>query len=216
MKGLLYKEYLHLRNFHFFLAIVFLVVYFMIGEWYIPEQSENSRILNGSFVWCIMDWATLIAAYFSFQVDEKEKWNLCALSLPVSKKLLVKSRYLSLCSILLAGNFLGVLLTVLSPGFQPDVLVKYYCWDLGFMLVLLSAFLPSAYRMGAQGSLWVVILVYILVSIVMVAAERHGFLSWADSLLFGATPVFFLAFALTLFLGSYFLSCKALNTSDLH
>lgn len=184
MKGLLYKEYLHLRNFHFFLAILFLFVLYLIGEWYIPTPSENSWSLAGEFICCITNWTALIATYFSFQVDEKEKWNLCALSLPVSKNLLVKSRYLSLSFILFAGNFLGVLLSVLSPGSQLDALLQYYCWDLGFTLVLLSAFLPAAYRMGASDSIWVLILVYILASVVMVVAEKHRFLSWAGSLLF--------------------------------
>lgn len=212
MKGLLYKDFVHLRK--FLLVGLFLIVFSLAGVWIFLNRLGKKDLPYGPLILVLMHWFTLITAYFAFQKDESNKWNVCVLSFPVDKRLLVRSRYLFLFFVLLAGNLVGLLISGFSFGFTPEVCLEY-CVLISPTLLMLSAFLPAAYRMGAPGSLWILILFCILFDLITTAFVRHEqILLFLDTLFFQQAPVFGFFFALLLFWGSYFLSCKVLETSD--
>lgn len=105
MKGLLYKDFIHLRK--FLLAGLFLIVFSLVGIWIFLNRLGEKDFCYGFIVSASTHWLTLITAYFAFQRDERNKWNVYVLSFPVDKRLLVRSRYLFLSCILLTGNLLG-------------------------------------------------------------------------------------------------------------
>ncbi len=215
MKGLLYKDFVHLRK--FLLAGLFLIVFSLVGVWIFLHRLGEKDFAYGSIVSVSTHWLTLITAYFAFQRDEQNKWNVYVLSFPVDKRLLVRSRYLFLSSLLFAGNLVGLLISGFSNGFTPEVFLEH-CEAIGLTLLLLSAFLPAAYRKGSQDAIWTLVLCYILLNVfdlIFGLIDRNtGILLLLNTLVFHQAPVFGFFFALLLFWGSYFLSCKVLETSD--
>jgi hypothetical protein len=162
----------------------------------------------------LMHWFILITAYFAFQKDEQSKWNVCVLSFPVNKRLLVRSRYLFLTFIFLVGSLVGLFLFGLSIGFSIQLCIEYFILT-SPTFFMLSVFLPAAYRMGASGSIWILIVSYILLYLITAFFIQHEqILLFLNTLLFHHGPVFILLLALLLFWGSYFLSCNILETSD--
>lgn len=215
MKGLLYKDFIHLRK--FLLAGLFLIVFSLVGVWIFLNRLGEKDFAYGFIVSISTHWFTLITAYFAFQRDERNKWNVYVLSFPVDKRLLVRSRYLFLSCILLTGNLLGFSLSGFSYGFTQGVFLEH-CGMIGLTLLLLSAFLPAAYRKGSQDAIWILVLCYILLNVFDLIFGLIGrnteILLLLNTLVFHQAPVFGLFFALLLFWGSYFLSCKVLETSD--
>lgn len=215
MKGLLYKDFIHLRK--FLLAGLFLIVFSLVGVWIFLHRLGENDVAYGFIVSVSTHWLTLITAYFAFQRDERNKWNVYVLSFPVDKRLLVRSRYLFLSSVLFAGNLVGLLISGFSNGFTPEVFLGH-CEVIGLTLLLLSAFLPAAYRKGSQDAIWTLVLCYILLNVfdlIFGLIDRNtGILLLLNTLVFHQAPIYGLFFALLLFWGSYFLSCKVLETSD--
>lgn len=215
MKGLLYKDFVHLRK--FLLTGIFLIVFSLVAVWIFLNRLGENDFEYGSFVAVFTHWITLITAYFAFQKDEINKWNVCVLSFPVDKRLLVRSRYLFLSSVLLTGNLLGFLLSGLSYGFTQEIFLAH-CKVMGLTLLLLSALLPAAYRKGSEHAFWILVLCYFLLNFFDLAygiVDRHTkILVFLGTLVFNQAPVFGVFLELLLFLGSYFLSCKVLEAGD--
>ena len=71
MKGLLYKDFVHLRK--FLLAGLFLIVFSLVGVWIFLNRLGEKDFAYGFIVSISTHWFTLITAYFAFQRDERNK-----------------------------------------------------------------------------------------------------------------------------------------------
>lgn len=214
MKALLYKDFTQLRN--FLLSGLFLIVFSLVGIWIFFNRLGEGAVPYGDFVCVATHWLTLIAAYFSFLRDEKNKWSVYMLSLPINKAILVRSRYVFLFSIFFVGNLVAILLSGFFYGFTLELFLGHSL-IMTYTLLLLSVFLPFAYRMGSSDAVFTTVLLDIffqlVVSIIIKLCQISLFF---DTLFFHLTNFIYLFLSFLLFLVSYFLSCKALSVSDVH
>lgn len=208
MKGLLYKDLLASRN--VLLGGCFVLFFSLAFTWALVDKEA----MNGLIVPGLMFWVVLIAAYILFQRDEQSKWNLYALSLPVDKRLLVKSRYLFLLSLLLIGSLPGFFIAALFQNLTPTVLGSFLT-SFASLFLALGIFIPRAYRRGSSGAVLLLVFLYLLLFLLQIGISQFGKLISGFTMLFDFLPgiVYFIAAAGWL-LGSYFHSCKVLQAGD--
>lgn len=163
MKGLLLKEWYMLKSVgrtHLFIIAAFLA----IGS-FMPENGFLTYypcLLAGMMV-------TTLMAY-----DEREKWNIYALTLPCTKRQLVTAKY----AVSLAFSGAVVLLTLLACMGQMLVAHAFTVGRLGRLLLVLiplsiiptACLLPCLFRFGVEKGR----VLYYVVLIVSVCAATIG------------------------------------------
>lgn len=146
MKGLLRKELLALKS-TFSILVVFVLVYAIIGV-----MGDNSSMVSGVLAVILM----MLPAN-SISYDEFYHWDKYALTMPISRKKVVQSKYL-LC-FLLFGLFLvvGVTFSGLLDGNWADALFTNLL--VAAMSLLMSVIaLPCMFKWGAQRGRLVIVL----------------------------------------------------------
>lgn len=199
MKGLLCKELFFMKKYLSTLLLL-LAVYFGISI-----VTREVTFLSGlSAIVCVM------IGYSLFTYDNYANWDSYALSLPVSRKKLVTSRYLFVLLVALACFCLSLLcgtLIVLATG-QPLAPLLFSLLSVtGISLVLVSFVLPIAYRFGVEkGRLYLMVVMIAFLCATMMSTDLSYALQRLYGLLSSALYLIPVALAALLY-GSYRLSC---------
>lgn len=215
MKGLLYKELTNSRNLLLGGAGIMLLA---AAVWASVDSIDQTQAApaGGILLSGLLFWTLLIVSYFLFQRDEKSKWNLYALSLPVDKGLLVKSRYLFLLCILLAGSAIALCYSASFGALAENDLLWLHLNEIAQTLVFLGFFLPVAYKAGPQSAGFLLFMLLVLISLFSLAfAKNPDSFLWITVFLSALPKWISLAAAVLIFTGSYFLSCRALQSVDI-
>ncbi len=100
----------------------------------------------------------------SFAYDEQAKWDACALTMPVSKRDMVLSKYLLAVFLGIAGGLMGILLSVAAAIGQGPVDIMAILKNTGIAIcatyVFSSIALPLVYKLGSEKSRLVLMLCY--------------------------------------------------------
>lgn len=138
MKGLLRKELYMLRN-TFYILMAFVAIYAVFG--YLGGTS--------SMVIAVFAVMTMMLPANSIIYDELYHWDRYVLTAPVSRRMLVQSKY-ALC-LLLAGVMLlaGVVFQLLVGSSLEDAFFTALCLASGALTISALA-LPFSFRWGAQ------------------------------------------------------------------
>ena len=208
MKGLLIKDILGLRRYFFSFAVICLA--FLILSVLMKTAMFVSSILAVLF---------LMMPLTVFSYDESAKWDAYGLTLPVSRKQIVLSRYVLTLLMLAVGSLIGAVFTygiTLLPGVEETSqgmleVIPVIC---GMGLIILAVVFPLIYKVGAEKGRYLMIAVFLLLMIVTLLFNQIS--GWKEQLLPllvflpYAAPIVGLAFMAI----SYWISCRIYENKE--
>jgi len=209
MIGLLLKDLLCLKKVGGKMGIV-LAIYIVIFV-----ASGNISFLGAMIILIL----TMLSMN-TFAYDEMAKWDYYALSLPVTKRQIVLSKYL-LVLFFDVISILIVLLIYLVKNLINIETILSLCAMSASALMMAAVLLPLLYKLGTQKArIWMILIILLPTAGMMLLAKfkiigtTGGLAAISDStaelLIYLAVPV-----ALLLLVGSYFLSCKIFQKKEI-
>lgn len=139
-------------------------------------------------------------------IDVREKWDVCALTLPVSRRTVISARYVFVLLLILGGVLVGTVCYVLRMmrGFESGGLIQAVSMCLASALLVPSITIPMAYKFGADKGRYVVILLIMGLMLALMSVSEEGYtlsgaLAWLPpwTLLLAASALFALSWAVT-------------------
>jgi len=146
MRGLLFKDLLHLKRIGFLLSLLVLV---LVACPFFPDGAAMFAVFIYFFAGAMMPVLIM-------QPDEATHWNKYALSMPISVRTLVLSKYVLVTLVDLVGFFLAAAAIIRASGLTGEMtsldsllLALATC---GLTLLILSVFMPVLFEFGAEKS----------------------------------------------------------------
>lgn len=149
MKGLLYKDFCLLKGYakNF---VMFIVVFFAISLLNIANEGGSSIITTLSVIVMIL---VLMMPITVVSVDENAKWNTTALTMPLSRKILVIEKYIFSGIMILIGASLGfaigVLKVVLNGGSIAEFAIAITALIIAGVIIH-SIYYPLIFKLGVE------------------------------------------------------------------
>lgn len=155
MKGLMYKDLYVLGNygkaFIFQIAIMILLTFLSLGK-----EGDTAMVVTMAVVMASMTMSIIINGTFAY--DESAKWGRAEASLPLSRKTVVKTKYLfclACCAILVLFVSAFAIFIAAATGGQVELL-SLLAVNVSTVLILngviISVSLPIAFKFGAEKS----------------------------------------------------------------
>ncbi len=172
MKGLLTKDFLTLKKKYGISRLIMdiaIITALMI-------ILENVGAIYISFLKIPLEVASMIISLTS--CDEQWKWGKYAVSLPVSKKTIVKSRYVFALSMALIGLCISLIVNIISYFCFPSYRLGFYLFiaiaSFCVVLFFLAFILPSNYSLGVNAGFAVMFILIILLIVLGVWSKMTG------------------------------------------
>ena len=110
-------------------------------------------------------------------IDVREKWDVCALTLPVSRRTVISARYLFVLLLILGGVLVGTVCYILRMmrGFESGGLVQAVSMCLATALLVPSVTIPMAYKFGADKGRYIVILLIMGLMLALMSVSGEGY-----------------------------------------
>lgn len=138
MKGLVYKDIINLKQ----QAKIYLLI---LGVWVFVSIAER----NMSFFGGVMAVFSVLLPITAYAYDEKVSWDKYALTMPVSRRELVISKYLFGLAMLAVSLVLTVLVgIVVNRGLSECIEICSVFLALG--LICMAVTLPAVFRFGTE------------------------------------------------------------------
>ena len=155
MIGLLIKDIINLKNSFRTSLLIFALFSFM------AYQSQDPTYLMGVFVLMMS-----IQSISSISYDELAKWDIYALTMPISRVKLVISKYilsimLSIIALIISGTIAYLVILPTSNMNRLEFLLSAYL-VFAISTLLLSVLLPLIYKYGVEKSR---LLIFVVISI---------------------------------------------------
>ncbi len=207
MKGLILKDFLNLRKYSrsVFLVLAFYVLYGVMLD-------------NASFIVGMISLLFTMMAITSFSYDDLAKWDKYALSLPVTRKEMVLSKYILAVILAIAGALLAfassiILSAIKTPvGITEQLAVTYVLFAISIIFV--SILLPLIYKFGVEKSRIMILLVFAVPAAIVFVLGNVGFKLPTESqlmtLLYASPFIIIAVFAI-----SYLISYSVYKKKDL-
>ena len=148
MKGLLLKDLLCMKKQLLFLGVFMALYLFFLLQ-----------IGNSSFLGAYIVMLCVVVTINAFAFDETSKWNTYALSLPVTRRQIVLSRYV-LAVLLLLGAFTLSAVLLLVKGMMNTEQLLILAAVSAAALLLLALIIPLLYKFGTQKSRLLIFLIF--------------------------------------------------------
>lgn len=156
MTGLLYKDLCNLKKYLFQLGAIVLVISFLF------LNSSTGVIVLGAYVVMI----SLMVVLNSIAYDDMAQWDKFALTMPLSRKTLVKSKYLLGLLTVLVGEGYALILVLLSSFFFPGASLVEHVFSVAASglcgLLMIAVMLPFLIRYGVEKARIILILVLLI------------------------------------------------------
>lgn len=169
MRGLLIKE---LRNIRRYAKTLLILLVFYTALSFTWGNGEGS-FLSGMIVMLV-----LIMSITSFSYDDLCKWDRYALTLPLTRREIVRSKYLFAMILLGAGLLLallaGVGLSLAGGGEGLAETLASVAGSLIAALFLISVMIPLIYRFGTEKSRLILFAVAVLPTAVLFLLYQFG------------------------------------------
>ncbi|MCI9625882.1 MAG: ABC-2 transporter permease [Clostridia bacterium] len=210
MKGLLYKDFYCLKqNMKYIFAILLLY-----GFIFIPQG--NSSILGA----VVIIFPMLVITTLSY--DHAGKWDRFALTMPVTRKMLVRSKYILFLIMLLFGMLIGAVFSAAGLLFRQDFDIMEIMVEIMAVAVAALWFgiilLPLIYKFGVERARLFLLLLFALLGGGMMAfvsiaknAPLPAFTPQQSALIIGI----FLASSIAAYAVSYLVSVKIYQKKEL-
>lgn len=210
MKGLLYKDFYCLKqNLKYILAI-----FLLFGCIFIPQG--NSSIIGT----IIIIFPMLVITTLSY--DHAGKWDRFALTMPITRKMLVRSKYILFLIMLLFGMLVGILFSaagilfgksfdMIEIGLEMGTVAAMALWS-GILL------LPLIYKFGVERARLFLLLLFALFGggiMASVSIAKNGSLPALTQQQLTAFTVIFLIVSVICYAVSYLISVKIYQRKEL-
>lgn len=167
MIGLIIKDVLNLKK--SLMASLLMLLFFSIAAY----QSKDPSFLIGVFVIIISMQAISAIAY-----DDLAKWDVYALTMPVSRRELVTSKYilavlLSITALIVSGTISYFFIFPLSDLSIREFLVTSYL-IFAIAMLLISVILPLIYKLGVERSRLLLVAVILIPTSIGVFLNKMG------------------------------------------
>lgn len=164
MKGLLTKDYLTIKK-KYGVARLIMDIAIIIALMLVLEGAGAIYI---SFLLVPIEVTSMVISLTT--CDEQWKWGKYAVSLPVSKKQIVQSRFLFAAVMALIGLAVALIVNTVTYFCFPEYAYGFYLFiafaSFGVTLLFLAFILPSNYSLGVNaGFAAMIVLVIILVAL---------------------------------------------------
>ena len=167
MLGLLIKDFLTVKQ-QLRIMLLLLIFYLILGI-----TTNNSSVL-----WTMFMVISAMLPITTMAYDEKANWDKYALSLPVSRKTIVLSKYLfgiilTLLSMIIAIPFTA-LMAYLSPEIEISILTTIV--SIGDIIpIFLAVVLPIFFKFGTEKGRFVMMIVFFIpVLVIIYLAKTFG------------------------------------------
>ena len=199
MKGLILKDLLNLRK-NLKTIIIMCLFYTLLFS------TLNPTFLSGMIT---ILFAMQILTTFSY--DDYSKWNMYALSLPITKKQLVLSKYILGISFIIFGGVFSFILTSLLSLFKGSFilgdLVASIIGSTGIMILMIRILLPLIFKYGVERSRVMLLAIFaiptVLILIISKVLALTGIPFPSEEQLNALLPVICIIATLILIAGSY-------------
>ena len=199
MKGLILKDLLNLRK-NLKTIIIMCLFYTLLFS------TLNPTFLSGMIT---ILFAMQILTTFSY--DDYSKWNMYALSLPITKKQLVLSNYILGISFIIFGGVFSFILTSLLSLFKGSFilgdLVASIIGSTGIMILMILILLPLIFKYGVERSRIMLLAIFaiptVLILIISKVLALTGIPFPSEEQLNALLPVICIIATLILIAGSY-------------
>lgn len=164
MTGLILKDFLNLKR-HSKIYLALIIFYFILGI-----ANEEFTMLGSMITMMAVILPVTAMAY-----DEKNNWDRYVLTMPVSRKDLVLSRYILSLIFLISAFFMSILLSLLlgSDSFIEDILVN--SGILAFGIIIVSTIFPILFKYGVEKGRIFMMLVLFAPTAAIVLLSKLGF-----------------------------------------
>ncbi|WMJ23826.1 ABC-2 transporter permease [Paludicola sp. MB14-C6] len=156
MRGLLIKDFINLKRYN--KTIIVIIIFFAVNAFI----AKDATILSGMIVLlCSMMSIT------SFSYDEAAKWDKYALSMPISRKEIVRSKYVLAFILTLFGAFLAFIINwIISLFLHKSYMVFEQILICGAIagagMLFVSVLLPFVYKFGVEKARLIIFLVALI------------------------------------------------------
>lgn len=217
MKGLLYKDLLVINSYKKSFLLM-LAVYTLMGY---GNTSMASFSIFGTLIVAVM------AVTSTFSYDELAKWDTFALTMPLSRNDIVKSKYV--LTIILLGIsfilsiFISILLTILNgTSLNINSLFEMLLSSSLGVTFILSIFLPLFYYFGVEKGRLYFMIVPVLIFLIFIGISYgveffHIDLSFLDTSLNYLDQISFIIIPIIMMIllfTSYKISCKVFSKRE--
>jgi ABC-2 type transport system permease protein len=207
MKGLLLKDFITMsKNSR---TVFFIIAFFMFFGFALRGTTDLIQLM------IVLLCSTMVIN--SFSCDAAAKWDKYVLSLPVTRKDVVLSKYILALILTGIGTVISLLMNTVfgimnDSGDQTEILMK--CYTLfAVSMIFLCLLLPLIFRFGVEKSRLFMLLVYIIPLIILIMLTESGVLQMSESiflLILKLSPLVLLA----VFWASYQISCRIYRNMD--
>lgn len=168
MKGLIVKDFTYIKNYWktYLLAIILGII---------PTALIN---YDPNFMLIISMLIIFIISINTFSFDKENNWNKYALTMPVSRRDIVRAKYMLNIIGLLLGSILGFLLTLIGNFFYKidldfNSFINILIISMAFFLILSAIDLPTLFKWGTnKGKIVLMIVLFTLIAIIFQIIEK--------------------------------------------
>lgn len=165
MKGLIIKDILNLKNYG-------RSILFIIGFYGIFAYTINDAGFLGGMIVLLMTMMSVS----SFSYDDLAKWDKYALSLPISRKDMVISKYLLSIIFIVLGAVLSFVIVFVISNIKNSVNL----WELllgtysssAVAIIFISVLMPLLYKFGVEKSRVMIIAVFAIPTLLVVLLSK--------------------------------------------
>ncbi|MDD2568897.1 MAG: ABC-2 transporter permease [Clostridia bacterium] len=210
MRGLLLKDLINLKTYG--RSVILIVTVFTAFAFFSDDSSFTTTFISILFA---------IMAITSMSYDELAKWNIYALSMPISRKELVLGKYLLAFILVCLGVAISLIIAVIPVfmGNKADLLMLMLTvlTSGSVALIMLTILLPLVYKFGIEKSRIILFIVLFIPSILLAILAQTGLImpNKATDLLIITLLQILPIVALVLFVASYFISVAIFNNKEI-
>lgn len=207
MKGLIIKDLLNLKKYSKSVVGIFLFL------------TVYSIMLKDTLFLTVM-----IPLYFtmmiitSFTCDDMTKWDSYALSMPITRKEMVSSKYLLALILQVIGTGISIVITIIISSILVDMIerdqIKILAAIIGIVILFVSILLPLIYKFGVEKSRIIILAVYSIPMVLVVLLGKAGLTPPTEEQIMSVIYLFPIILILAI-AASFMISCKIYMDKDM-
>ena len=217
MKGLIIKDLCVLKNQMktLLLVLAFFIIFSIINE-------------DATFILFLVPFYMIMILITTFSYDEFNKWECYCNSLPLSRKEIVKAKYLLFNATSLIVLVLGILASIIVPNFiENTTFESIYASIIGVafgICLVISLLIPFYYKFGSQkGRIMLFLTITILALIIGIITsldifnnvELMNIINSLNNLSLGMFTLLLVIVTVIIMTISYYISVRIYNNKEL-
>jgi hypothetical protein len=207
MKGLIIKDLFNLKKYAKLVAGMFLIltVYAIV-------------LKDITFLTAMIPLYFAMMTITSFSYDELAKWDSYALSMPITRKDMVLSKYLLALILQVVGIAISIVITIIISYMGGNILewdqIKISLAIMGAVTLFISIILPLIYKFGVEKSRLSILAVCFIPTILVVLVGKTGLTPPTEDQIMSVIYLFPIVIILVV-AASFIISCNIYRNKDM-